>query len=978
MKKFLSGILSSFLAVSILCGTAFGDTNALPELPETKVSETDASGNQTAFPEREESMIYLQDNLRAVFITPETDFTEKNISEVCEEIIGYGMNAVVIACSTEEKDFYDINLDSSSGILEKAITEAHSAGLSVYVTLDVNSLSKQVMAQGGGLKEGFSAAAHKFVMKYACEGIILTNYYTKSSAETLAEYYASGSGIGYEKWLYEINEYMFRTVCEAIHKTNNTVAAGVMIEDMWANYSQNEEGSKTSDIATAFYDGNADTKKYIEKGLTDFVMVMAYGSTENTSLNFEKVVSWWYDVAEKSEAKMYVYHFNERVGNHNGWHDDQLLRQLTVMDEKFENLGGSVFNSLSALRKNKLNSTDTLMKYFNNQINTDTLFEDLEMVSPKQLNYVTYNTSEKFMGTFDENFDVYFDGKKIKLNEAGNFYILQELEVGKNRFTIEHKGKKIVYNIERRVDVLKSIENTGSVLVEGGTKIALVAVAYSGSKVSASINGDVIPLTEKASSEIVDANGAYSEFVGYYTVGPGIIGKEQNLGKISFYAAFKGYDEYMTGGTVTIQAKPEPPKDDIKFDLIPDQSAVGTGEVVGRIDPVINSDTLVQYVKIVNNDCEIFDAKTTGRIPSPLLLRQPMGTLDYYKSKSDGYITTNSGKRYAEGDVAVFEGAGIGYNALVVKEIGNHGGKSFITIGLDSKVGFNIVTSQQFVNVYAGPYGVKQFNAEYIYITFDNVTSVTALPDFNECSLFSEGVWEVVKEDDIPKFRMKLKLTQAGIYSGVVAKYDENGDLRLEFPVPTASLAGKTIVLDPGHGYTAVNKFDPGAIGGVTEQSINLAVAKKLTEKLEALGATVVRLQTENTVYLTKYRPAEAKKYNADMFISLHCNSNANTAPHGTEAYYFTPWSQPLAEYVTDNLSEFFDSYYADGTKSNRGEKYDYYWVTLEQSFPSILVEMGFVSNERECLVMANEENQSKMADALAKGIAQYFSRCNY
>lgn len=972
MKKLLSAILSAVLAVSMLNGTVFGEENALPEAPADEAAE-----NQTALPERGESMIYLQNNMRAVFLTPEKDFTEQSIAGVCSEVIGYGMNAIVIASATEEKDYYDLDLNSK-GIIEKALEEAHNAGLSAYVTIDVNSLSRQVMEQGGGLKEGFSAAAHKFVMKYACEGIILTDYYTKSSAETLSEYLSSGSGIGYDKWLYEINEYMFRTVCEAVHKTNNTVAAGVMIEDMWANSSQNEEGSKTNDTATAYYDGNCDTKKYIENGLADFVMVKAYGSTENTALNFEKVVSWWHDVAEKSGAKMYVYHFNERVGNHQGWYEDQLLRQLTVMDEKFDNLGGSVFNSLSALRKNTLNSTETLKKYFNNQINTDTLFEDLEMVSPKQLNYVTYNTTEKFMGTFDKNFDVYFDGNKIQLNEAGNFYIPKDLEVGKNKFTIEHKGKKIVYNIERRVDVMKSIENNGNILVEGGTKIALVAVAYSGSSVSASINGEIIKLTEKASSEQIDANGTYSEFVGYYTVGEGIIGKEQKLGKISFYAVYKGYDEYMTGGTVTIQAKPEPPKEDIKVELVPDQSAFGTGEVVGKIDPIVNNETLVQYVKIVNNDCEIFDAKTTGRIPTPLLFRQPAGTLDYFKSATDGYVMTTSGRRYAAGDVKTFEDTGIGHNALVVKEIGNHGGKSFITLALDYKIGFNIVTSQQLVNAYAGPYGVKQFNAECIYITFDNVTSVTALPDFSECSLFKAGVWEVVNENDIPKFRMKLTLRQAGIYSGAVAKYDENGCLRIEFPVPTSSLAGKTIVLDPGHGYTAVNRFDPGAIGGVTEQSINLAVAKKLTEKLEALGAKVVRLHTEDTVYLTKYRPAEAKKYDADMFISLHCNSNKNTAPHGTEAYYFTPWSQPLAEYITDNLSEFFDSCYADGTKSNRGEKYDYFWVTLEHSFPSILVEMGFVSNERECLVMANDENQNKMVDAIAEGIVQYYARCKY
>ena len=53
-----------------------------------------------------------------------------------------------------------------------------------------------------------------------------------------------------------------------------------------------------------------------------------------------------------------------------------------------------------------------LTKYFNEQINVDSLFEDLEMTSPYYTSYSTDDTSVAFMGTFDENFDVYFDGEK--------------------------------------------------------------------------------------------------------------------------------------------------------------------------------------------------------------------------------------------------------------------------------------------------------------------------------------------------------------------------------------------------------------------------------------------------------------------------------------------------------------------------------------------------------------------------------------
>ena len=112
------------------------------------------------------------------------------------------------------------------------------------------------------------------------------------------------------------------------------------------------------------------------------------------------------------------------------------------------------------------------------------------------------------------------------------------------------------------------------------------------------------------------------------------------------------------------------------------------------------------------------------------------------------------------------------------------------------------------------------------------------------------------------------------------------------------------------------------------------------------------------------------------MFISLHCNSVANEQAHGVEVYYFTPFSQPLAKYINDNLVSYYDNtVYADGTNSNRGDKYSYYWVTLQQDFPSVLVEMGFITNERECMVMANPTYQDGLAQSIADGVKAYFAR---
>lgn len=974
MKKIISRLIAAALAAGLFAGTfsAFAQPTEEQFSSETSVSD---SANT-------ESMVFLQNGMRAVTITAGEDFAvsediEGELSELYSEISGYGMNAVIIDIpenSGEEGAEYETD------VLSAALESAHNAGLYAYIKLDVGGLVDRVCAEGGGLKNGFSAAVHKFVMRYQCEGILLDDYYTADSAVMYAEYMQSGSGIGYTNWLYETNEYILRTLSDVIHKTNNTIAVGMLISDMWAN-STTEGGSQTADTVEALYDGFCDTKSYVEKGYADFLMLKAYGATSDSALKFENVVDWWYDLCGSSGTKLYIVHMNEKIGQYTGWYEDQLLRQLTIMED-YSELGGSVFNSLSALRANPLGTTETLLKYFADNINTDTIFEDLTMISPVTQGYntsfVTYDATVKFMGTFDENFDVLFCGEKIKLNEAGNFYFQKDLNVGWNTFTIEHKGKTYKYSIERRVDVLKSIEQEQDITVEGGTKISLVAVAYSGSRVTATLGGTTVALKERSSSgEELDANSSYAKFVGYYRVGDGKIGEEQYLGNIKFHASYSGIDEYMTGGAVTIEAEPEPPKQEAVA-IISDQSSVGSGEVVGTASPVVTESETVTYVKVLNNYTTVYDSRTTGDIPSPMFSQLPAGTLDYYKSSSAGYVTTTSGKRFKSGDVTTFTDTGLGYNNLVVKSVGNTGGKSFIKLHLDYKSSFNITTPVSFHDDLDGAYGVYDYNASVVNITFDNITSVTSLPSFDYCSLFSAGKWESVEENGVSKFRLVLTLRQAGIYSGCAAYYDENGDLMLTFKVPTGTLSGKVIVIDPGHGYGKTpEKLDPGAIGYVTEQSVNLAVSKVLEKKLTEMGATVVRLKTESEFILTTTRPSVARAYGADMYVSLHSNKVENNPnAHGVEVYYFTPFSQPLASAITNNLSNYYDNtVYCDGTSSNRGEKYSYYWVTLQQDFPSVLVEMGFVSNERESMVMANEKYQAGMADAIANGVYAYFAR---
>ncbi len=980
LKRITSLVLSAVIAAGSFPAAVFSESG--DSVTETPV----VSGN-----------LFLQSNMRGVIITPSVDFSvddgEENASAQLDEIFANsketGLNTVIFNTVWEDRTFYDTNMnahaDDETDYLALAIEKAQSNDFSVYLVYDIDAVASECDDQSDVI-DALVTETHKFVLKYCPDGIIIDDYYTRKNSESYDGYMSDGSGIGYENWLYDSTERYFKTVCEVVHNTNNSIPVGMMVNDVWANSSSNELGSLTGDKTQAMYDGYADTKKYVEKGYADFIIVKAYGSLSDTVLPFEQLTGWWEDLCVASGMPMYVIHYNSKLGgNEMGWgSEDQLLRQLSVAEE-YECYGGSALVSYSAMLENKLNSTTTLTQYFNKQIDEQSLFEDLKMTSPSQLTFSTSEPTVDFMGTFDNNFPVYFNGANIELNEAGNFYFSEKLDVGTNTFTIKHKNKTYTYKIERKITVMKSLDSSikegKSLSVDGGTKVAITAVAYKGSKVTATLNGKTVNLKETTSAlDNEDLNSSYATFTGKYTVPDGIIGQIQELGKIKVVGEFGGYTMSMTGASVSVNAKPEPPKVEMESEM-KDENSVGTGEVVGTIDPAVSSSATVKYIKTLENYTNVYDPKTTGSVPSPMFCQLPAGTLDYYKSSSGEYYISDSGKRYKAEDVTVIDGVGIGENALVVKSVGTNGGDSFIKMSLDKHISYSIETvGNSYYSGYDGDYYLNDFAATHVYITFDNVTSVTKLPSFENNSVFSSGKWDTVTVDGIAKFRLILKLRQAGVYAGNGAYYDSDGNLVLYFPVLTNLISNYTIVIDPGHGYgKSINLFDGGAVGEVVEQEVNLAIAKELTSALNALGANAVRLKTESQLYITAQRPAYGRQYGCDIFISIHANKMAGSPEaRGTEVFYFTPYSQPLADAICRNVSKYFSSYvYSDFANKNRGANYSYYWVTLEQDFPSVLVETGFVSNIQDAMALASPTHQKGIANAIANGIKEYISRSN-
>ena len=203
-----------------------------------------------------------------------------------------------------------------------------------------------------------------------------------------------------------------------------------------------------------------------------------------------------------------------------------------------------------------------------------------------------------------------------------------------------------------------------------------------------------------------------------------------------------------------------------------------------------------------------------------------------------------------------------------------------------------------------------------------------------------------------------------------------------EKPVPevvnyrtTGGIGGKTIVLDPGHGGS-----DPGAIGptGLQEKQVTLPIAEYLKSILEAKGAKVILTRTTDVdvygphasgVDELQARVNVANGNRADAFISIHINSFSNPNVGGIATYYFdgSDQSKKLASAVQDQIAEH------SGFNGDRGIQPGNLYVLRHSLMPSILVELGFISNPKEEGHLKETSTRQEFANELAKGLELYF-----
>ncbi|KAA8998795.1 SH3 domain-containing protein [Paenibacillus spiritus] len=186
-------------------------------------------------------------------------------------------------------------------------------------------------------------------------------------------------------------------------------------------------------------------------------------------------------------------------------------------------------------------------------------------------------------------------------------------------------------------------------------------------------------------------------------------------------------------------------------------------------------------------------------------------------------------------------------------------------------------------------------------------------------------------------------------------------------PARTAGLRGKRIVVDAGHGGD-----DPGMVGttyDTLEKDLNLQTALYLRDDLTAAGAQVTMTRTRDSQKPSlSSRALLSGKVGADAFVSVHYNSSPKNVSGTLTFYYSLSDDQKLARAIEGRLSG------GIGLSSN-GVSYGNYYVLRNNSVPSALVELGFLTTARDESIVRTAFYQRQAAQAIANGLADYFSR---
>lgn len=667
-------------------------------------------------------------------------------------------------------------------------------------------------------------------------------------------------------------------------------------------------------------------------------------SSMKSSIPAGDIISAYASLAKEYDARIYCVLHNEKTASGGDWtEDDEIYSQIRSVYNN-GTLSGIVYNDINALAENKKNSTVSAYSYFKGyndiditalnitklQLSDDKASLEFEGITSRKENalYIR-NSADRAWYVFTADKD-------------GKFKAEIPLSVGRNTVTVRHMNAGYTYVFDVCEDIIKDTKVT---LSENKKSVELSCNAYKDSSVFAFINGEYIMLT--ASSAVSDDNRC--EYTAQYSLG---FKGEADETDVSFCGYLNGIsDEVINGESST--------------DAYSDNG-------LGRRDMCV----------ITADRAEVTPAGENADLSVPETTPQLKNTYGYINStklyeNTFMYCLTSGIKFKAENSVYIINGFILPENTVSLTSASLDGNTTSIVFSQNFRTSTLVsVAPQTYKEGYLGrKYNVETCEGEYVDIKFYDSPTCSGTFDFSSDPLFTSCEW---LSDSSGAVILRLHLRKKGGFYGYSMTADGDTNTKFVFKHNVKDISALTVMIDPGHGGfgdTGTYAFNHS----VYEEKITYSIASKVKNILESNGIKTIITRNSGTGLTLVDRVLTARNANPDVFVSIHCDGSSDASAYGTHTFYYRSYSKLLADSIhTQLVGMYRNNYYTDKTKSeynglDLGTRFFPYAVTRIEECPSVLVECGYLTNEGNMKILADETGQTLYATAIAQGIVDYF-----
>ncbi|BAZ16539.1 cell wall hydrolase/autolysin [Calothrix sp. NIES-4071] len=582
--------------------------------------------------------------------------------------------------------------------------------------------------------------------------------------------------------------------------------------------------------------------------------------------------------------------------------------------------------------------------------------QSLKVVYPRT-NHKTSADRIFFIGTAPSTGQVFINGKLIQRSSAGHFAPSLPLQIGENNFTFRYQNQELLIKVTRvglQPEIPQGVAafapNSLTPAVDiarlPGETVCFSAVAPPSSNVSVKLGNQTVSLSPQPQTALLPDNKAAltgrnqpitasssHTYSGCTTVG-------SNLSfKTPLYR--NNISNTVTPDTPTLidLGKPE-------FQLTLNGKTItttGTGKIT-----VLPTNQL--QVAEVTSDAGV--ARTGPSTDFSRLTPLPKGTRVSITGRDGDWLRLDYGAWINGKETRIIPGAVA--PSTIIRSVGyrNLPGKTEIVFPLQAPVPVSVVQGDK-----------------SLVLTLYNTTAQTDTFRTDDNPIISRLDWQQVNPNQV-QYTFNLKKNQQWGYK---LRY-EGTSLILTMRHPPIKngrkpLSGVKVLLDPGHGGA-----ESGASGpeGTLEKDVNLVISRLIRDDLIKRGATVVMTRDSDVELSLVDRQKIIDNSEPTIALSIHHNSLPDNGDAENIKGFGTFWYNTQAH----DLALFLHNYVVK--KLNR-PSYGVFWnnlaLTRPASSPSVLLELGFMSNPNEIQLIVDPSDQKKMAQTITDGIVEWFNK---